>query len=49
MQNQVVIEYRWDESMRTGDDTVDAQHQELIRQLNLLIAAMARGEAGAQL
>ena len=48
MQNQVVIEYRWDESMRTGDEVNDAQHKELIRQINLLLAAMARGEGPAQ-
>ena len=49
MQNQLVIEYRWDESMRTGDDTNDAQHKELIRQMNLLMAAMARGDGTAQI
>jgi len=49
MQNQVVIEYRWDESMRTGDEVNDAQHKELIRQMNLLMAAMARGEGTAQI
>ena len=49
MQDQLVIEYRWDESMRTGDETNDAQHKELIRQMNLLMAAMARGEGAAQI
>ena len=48
MQNQVVIEYRWDESLRTGDEVNDAQHKELIRQLNLLMAAMTRGEGPTQ-
>ncbi len=44
-----VFELRWDESMRTGDDTADAQHRELIRQVNLLMAAMSRSEAASQL
>lgn len=30
--------------MRTGDDLVDMQHKELIRQINLLLLAMANGE-----
>lgn len=49
MENQVLIEYRWDESMRTGDETTDAQHRELICQMNLLLSAMAAGNASAQI
>jgi len=43
------IEYQWDETMRTGDDKVDAQHRELIRQMNMLMLAMVRGEGTAQI
>ncbi len=43
------FQLRGDESMRTGDDTTDAQHRELIRQVNLLMVAMSRGEAATQL
>jgi hemerythrin len=44
-----VLEYQWVESMRTGIDTVDIQHKELIRQMNLLMRAMARGEGASQI
>jgi hemerythrin-like metal-binding protein len=40
---------QWDESMRTGDDLVDQQHQELIRQINLLHDAMQQGHGSEQL
>jgi hemerythrin len=33
----------WDETLATGDETVDRQHQELIRQINALVEAMAQG------
>ena len=46
---QVLIEYRWDETMRTGDETSDTQHRELIRQMNMLLSAMAVGEGTAQI
>jgi hemerythrin len=46
---QVLIEYRWDETMRTGDETSDAQHRELIRQMNQLLSAMAAGQGAAQI
>jgi hemerythrin len=49
MENQVMIEYRWDESMRTGDETADTQHRELIRQMNLLLSAMSAGQASTQI
>jgi hemerythrin-like metal-binding protein len=34
----------WDESMSTDDVTVDAQHKELFRQINLLMEAMSQGK-----
>ncbi len=39
-----VLEFEWEESMRTGDHTCDLQHQELIRRLNLLLHAMHEGQ-----
>ncbi len=33
----------WEDAMASGDDAIDAQHKELIRQLNALVGAMARG------
>jgi hemerythrin len=42
------LEYSWSASMRTGDEGVDSQHKELIRQLNLLLQAMNSGQAAAQ-
>jgi hemerythrin len=35
-----ILEFSWEESMRTGDDLCDAQHKELIHRLNLLLRAM---------
>ncbi len=49
MDSVASIEYQWDETMRTGDDKVDAQHKELIRQMNMLMLAMTRGEGTAQI
>jgi hemerythrin len=49
MDTATIIEYKWDESMGTGDDRVDGQHRELIRQMNLLMLAMTRGEGTAQI
>ena len=43
-----VLEYTWEESMRTGDEVCDAQHKELIRRLNLLLHAMYKGQPAPQ-
>jgi len=42
------IEYKWDETLRTGDALADEQHKELIRQMNLLMQALSRGEGEYQ-
>lgn len=34
------------QTMSTGDDTIDRQHQELIKHLNILFDMMQRGEGG---
>lgn len=43
-----ILEFTWEESMRTGDEVTDLQHKELIRQLNLLLRAMHRRQAEPQ-
>ena len=43
-----ILEFAWEESMRTGDEITDLQHRELIRQLNLLLRAMHRRRAEPQ-
>ena len=44
-----IIEYQWVPAMTTGDFRIDEQHKELIRQLNLLLAAMSQGRGAVQL
>lgn len=39
----------WDESMTTGIPAVDAQHQELFRQVNAFHTAMSQGKAAEEL
>ncbi len=39
----------WTENLRTGEETVDRQHQELIRNINALLDAMATGEGQQKL
>jgi hemerythrin len=36
---------QWDDRLLTGNSTIDGQHQELFRRVNLLIEACHRGEA----
>ena len=42
------LEYSWEESMRTGDEMNDRQHQELIHRLNLLLHSMYKGHPAEQ-
>lgn len=42
------FDFVWEESMRTGDELVDLQHQELIRRLNQLLHAMVRRDVDAE-
>jgi hemerythrin len=42
------LEYSWEESMRTGDETIDSQHKELIRRLNLLLRSIYAGQVSQQ-
>ncbi len=39
----------WTENLRTGEETIDRQHQELIRNINALLDAMATGEGQQKL
>ncbi len=39
----------WTENLRTGEETIDRQHQELIRNINALLDAMATGEGQRKL
>jgi hemerythrin len=35
---------QWTQALAVGHDTIDAQHQELFRRLNALLAAMMKGD-----
>ena len=48
METATAIEYKWDDTMRTGDAALDQQHLELINQMNLLLRALAKGEGPQQ-
>jgi hemerythrin len=39
------MKFQWDDRLSTGNSTIDGQHQELFRRINLLIEACRRGEA----
>jgi hemerythrin len=43
-----MLDYVWEESMRTGDELCDDQHKELIRRLNLLLHAMHHAQPAEQ-
>ncbi|MBL8056701.1 MAG: bacteriohemerythrin [Anaerolineales bacterium] len=40
--------FEWSEALATGDAKVDQQHQELFRQINALLQAMAQGRGRAE-
>jgi hemerythrin len=40
---------KWEDTMTTGVDTVDAQHKQLIAWLNDLLAAMSEGKGRAEI
>jgi hemerythrin len=42
---KTVMRIQWDDRLLTGNSTIDGQHRELFRKINLLIEACHRGEA----
>ncbi len=48
-QDSAILAVRWSERLRTGEPTVDKQHQQLIAKVNALLDAMAEGKGQAEL
>jgi methyl-accepting chemotaxis protein len=44
-----VPNYVWDQTLATGNDTIDSQHKTLFEAINQLLAAMQKEEAGTEL
>jgi len=44
-----IKQYRWDDSLRTGHELIDAQHQELFAKLNALLRAIGTGKGAKDL
>ena len=38
------MEFKWDQSLATGNNVIDWQHQELLRRMEKLVAAAKRGD-----